>query len=289
VLDQAFQPVTAGLIGELYLGGTTLARGYQNQPDLTAEKFIPDPFSPTPGTRLYKTGDLVRYLPDGQLEFVGRLDDQIKVRGFRVELGEIEAALHRHPAVRQAVVLAWQMDQQTGDTRLAAYVLLNDPTITSLHLRRFLTEKLPHYMVPAHFTLLEAFPLTPSGKIDRRMLSAPAATRPEISTPFIAPRNAIEETLANLWTEILGLEQVGVYDNFIELGGHSLLAAQLISRVRDVFQVELSPSHLFEVATIAGVAQHIEIVQWAQQQLDLFPALHGQAREGGDHRDEGEL
>lgn len=289
VLDQDLQPVATGSVGELYLGGTTLARGYLNRPDLTAEKFIPDPFSGIPGARLYKTGDLVRYLPGGQLEFVGRLDDQVKVRGFRVELAEIEAALHYHPAVRQAVVLAWQTNQPAGDTRLAAYVVLDDQATTSLELRQFLLEKLPPYMVPAHFILLDAFPLTPSGKIDRRALSAPTATRPEISTPFIAPRNPTEETLANLWTETLGLEQVGVYDNFIELGGHSLLAAQLIARVRDIFQVELSPSHLFEVATIAGVAQHIEVVQWAQQRLDLFPAIQGQEREGGDHRDEGEL
>jgi amino acid adenylation domain-containing protein len=289
VLDQDLQPVAAGSVGELYLGGTTLARGYLNQPDLTAETFIPHPFSDTPGARLYKTGDLVRYLPDGQLEFAGRRDEQVKVRGFRVELAEIEAALQRHPAVRQAVVLAWQTDQPAGDTRLAAYIVLNDPAATSLELRRFLMEKLPHYMVPAHFILLEAFPLTPSGKIDRRALAAPPATRPEISTPFVAPRTATEETLAKLWTETLGLKQVGVYDNFIELGGHSLLAAQLISRVRTIFQVELSPSHLFEVATIAGVAQHIEVIQWAQQQLELFPAVRGQEREGRDHRDEGEL
>jgi amino acid adenylation domain-containing protein len=246
-----------GVPGELCIGGVSLARGYLNRPDLTAEKFSPDPFSESPGARLYRTGDLARYRPDGNIEFLGRIDQQVKVRGFRIELGEVEAALGRHDSVKEAVVAA--REDPAGDKRLVAYVVprtADPPTVTEL--RRFLLDRLPGYMVPSVFAFLGSLPLTATGKVDRRKLPAPERARPELEEGFVAPRNTIEEKLAVIWADVLGLERVGVHDSFFELGGHSLLATQVISRVRDAFQLELPLKQLFETPSVAGFGRSID-------------------------------
>jgi len=219
---------------------------------LTAEAFIPNPFGDEPGARLYRTGDLVRYLPDGRIEFLGRADYQVKIRGFRIELGEIEAALRQHPAVQETVVLT--REDEPGDERLVVYVVPNDgqePTVSEL--RRFLKEKLPEYMVPSAFVMLGALPLTPNSKVDRQALPAPQGTRPELEGAYVAPRTPVEEVLAGIWTEVLGLEQVGVHDNFFELGGDSILSIQIIAKANQA-GLQLAPKHLFEHQTVAGLA-----------------------------------
>ncbi|MGC0779176.1 MAG: amino acid adenylation domain-containing protein, partial [Candidatus Acidiferrum sp.] len=245
-----------------------LARGYLNRPELTAEKFIPDPFSAEPAARMYKTGDLARYRPDGNIEFLGRADHQVKVRGFRIELGEIEAVLGQHPAVREAVVLA--REDAPGEKRLVAYVVAES---TADELRRFLKDKLPDHMVPAVFVLLDTLPLLSNGKIDRRALPAPDRTRPELDNTFVAPRTPTEELLAQIWAQLLDLERVGVHDNFFDLGGHSLLATQAVSRMREAFQVEIPLRRLFEVPTVAGLAESIETTRQSGQDLLAPPIL----------------
>jgi amino acid adenylation domain-containing protein len=258
ILDCNLQPVPVGVPGELYIGGVQVARGYLNRPELTAEKFIPDFFDEEPGARMYKTGDLARYLPDGNIEFLGRIDHQVKVRGFRIEPGEIEAVLGRHPGVRESVVLA--REDEPGDRRLVAYVVPKTGEIPIVGgLRRFLAEKLPDYMIPSSFVVLDALPLTPSGKVDRRALPAPDGVRPELEETFAAPLTPIEQALAEIWCSLLKLERVGVHDNFFELGGHSLLATQVISRIRNLFQVEIPLRALFEAPTVAGIA--LDLVQ----------------------------
>ena len=265
VLDKHQNPVPIGVAGELHIGGSCLARGYLNRPELTAEKFIPDPFSDQPGARLYKTGDLARYLPDGNIEFLGRLDDQVKIRGYRIEPGEIESVLARHPGVHDAVVLA--RDDTPADIlaslrmekRLVAYVVPGRELSPSVgELRSFLKEKLPPHMVPSAFVILDALPLTPNGKLDRRALPAPEQTRPELENSYIAPRTEVENVLAAIWAEVLKLDQVGIHDNFFDLGGHSLLAIQVVSRVRDALQVELPLRSFFETPTVAGLAATIQ-------------------------------
>ncbi|HYY42949.1 MAG TPA: amino acid adenylation domain-containing protein, partial [Pyrinomonadaceae bacterium] len=256
VLDGAMQPVPVGVAGELYIGGIGVGRGYLNRADLTAERFVPDLYSAAPGARLYRTGDLVRYAADGSLEFIGRIDSQVKVRGFRIELGEIEAALARHDAVREAVVLA--RADEAGSNQLVAYVVTVEPQPTTAQLRSYLRDQLPDYMIPAAFVVLDELPLTPNGKIDRKALPAPVQSRPELESGYAAPATPNEELLVGIWANILRLEQVGVEDNFFELGGHSLLATQLMSRVREVFQVEVPLRCLFETPTIAGLAAFIE-------------------------------
>jgi amino acid adenylation domain-containing protein len=255
VLDSQLQSVPMGVPGELYIGGDGLARGYFHHPDLTAERFVPSPFGSQPGARLYKTGDLVRYRRDGTIEFLGRLDHQIKLRGFRIELGEIEARLGEHAGVREVVVLA--RVETPGSKRLVAYVVpaeIPGPTAGELH--DYLKTCLPDYMVPEAFVLLEALPLTPNGKVDRRALPAP--TWPELAESFMAPRTPTEEVLARIWAEVLGLERVGVQDNFFALGGHSLAAIQILSRVREAFQVELPLRSLFKGPIVAELAVAIE-------------------------------
>lgn len=268
LLDSHLQPVPIGVPGELHIGGIGLARGYLNRFDLTAEKFIPNSFGDEPGARLYKTGDLARYLPDGNIEYLGRIDHQVKIRGFRIELGEIETVLAGHPAVREVAVIARNSDRVPGDIilkgdkRLVAYfVAAQEPAPTSSELRSFLKQKLPEYMAPSAFVRLEAMPLMPNGKVDRRALPAPDTSWPKLTRTYVAPRNPVEELLTNIWAEVLGGEQVGIYDNFFELGGHSLLATQLIFRVRETFQVELPLRAFFENATVAGLAQTIAIVR----------------------------
>jgi aspartate racemase len=249
ILDQHSHPVPIGVQGHLHIGGVGVARGYLNRPDLTAEKFIPDPFSAEPGARMYKTGDLARYLPDGNIEFLGRADYQVKIRGFRIELGEIEAALAHHPAVREAVVLA--REDAPGEKRLVAYVVADS---TADELRRFLKDKLPEYMVPAVFVLLEALPVTPNGKVDRRALPAPDRSRPELEKAFVAPRDDLELQLAHIWEEVLGVRPVGVRDNFFELGGHSLLAVRLFALIEKRLGKKLPLTTVFQGATVAHLA-----------------------------------
>jgi amino acid adenylation domain-containing protein len=261
LLDAYRQPVPIGVQRELYIGGAGVARGYLNRPELTAEKFIPNPFSPVlsevegdePGARLYKTGDLARYLPDGNIEFLGRIDHQVKIRGFRIELGEIEAVLGQHPNVQQVIVLA--REDSPGNKRLVAYVVPHQHGAATVpELRSHLQAKLPDYMVPSAFVFLDSLPLTPNGKVDRRALPPPNQSRPELGRAFVAPRTPTEELLVGIWAEILKLEQVGIHDNFFELGGHSLLATQVVSRVRQAFQMELPLRNLFEKPTIAELA-----------------------------------
>ena len=270
LLDEYLQPVPVGVPGEMYVGGAGVTRGYLNRPELTTERFISSPFDPPlpplnkggtqGGAKLYKTGDLARYLPNGELEYLGRIDNQVKIRGFRIELGEIEALLASHPQIWETVVLVW--DDTAGDKRLVAYIV-PQPEITIIidEIRQFLKAKLPDYMVPNAFVILEALPLTTNGKIDRRALPPPNL---DISDKYVAPSTPIEEILVNIWSEVLKVEKVGINDNFFELGGHSLLATQLVAQIRDRLKIELPLRQLFNTATLAELAQGIE--QLKQQQ-----------------------
>ncbi|HVR96684.1 MAG TPA: condensation domain-containing protein, partial [Thermoanaerobaculia bacterium] len=257
LLDEELAPVPVGVPGELAIGGVCLARGYTGRPDLTAEKFVPDPFAgggDEPGVRLYRTGDKVRRLADGNLDFLGRFDHQVKVRGFRVEPEEIESVLGGCPGVRQTVVLARRMGP--GDTRLVAYVVPEPGAGSPVVWRAFLRDKLPDYMVPSYFVELEALPLNANGKVDRRALPAPEAVRPDLAAAYVAPRTPLEETLAAIWSDVLGIERVGVEDDFFELGGQSLLATQAVSRVRQAAGgVEVPLRALFEGPTVAELAR----------------------------------
>ncbi|MBD1926383.1 amino acid adenylation domain-containing protein [Trichocoleus sp. FACHB-90] len=266
LLDADLQPVPIGIVGELYIGGDGLAREYINRPDITAERFIYNPFNNKPESRLYKTGDLARYLPDGNIEFLGRIDNQVKIRGFRIELGEIEAILNQHPAVRETVVII--REEIPGDKHLIAYVVPDQQQTPTSMMRQFLKEKLPEYMVPSAYVVLESLPLTPNGKVDRRALPAVDTLSFEMKEDYVAPRDRVEEVLVEIWAKVLGKQQIGVRDNFFELGGHSLLATQLISRIRDAFQIELSVRNLFESPTVASLARHIETMCWAAKGLD---------------------
>ena len=254
ILDSNLEPVPTGVAGELYIGGDGVVRGYLNRPELTAERFVKDPFNPSPNARLYRTGDLVRYRPDGNIEFLGRMDHQVKIRGYRIELGEIETRLNQHPALNEGVVVA--REDATGNSQLVAYVVPgNSSSPPSNELRDFLMETLPEFMVPAAFVTLDVFPLTPNGKVDRRALPDPGQTGLELDREFVAPRTPVEEILSGVWADTLAVKQIGVHDNFFELGGHSLLAIQLISQLRDLFMVELPLYSLFEIPTVAGLTQ----------------------------------
>jgi amino acid adenylation domain-containing protein len=253
VLDQHGHPSPVLVPGELYLGGIGLARGYFRRPELTAERFVPDPFSGRSGARLYRTGDLVRWREEGNLEFLGRLDEQVKVRGYRIEPGEIEATLVQHPAVTQVVVQP--RDDAAGEKRLVAYVAISPRRTPALEeLRDFLQQRLPGYMVPSAFVLLPSLPLTPSGKIDRRALAAMELGRPVLAAAFTAPRDSLEQALASIWCDVLKLDRVGVHDNFFDLGGDSLLSLQVVARIRAVLQVDLPLRELFAAPTVAGLA-----------------------------------
>ena len=257
ILDDLFRRVPIGVTGHLYIGGIGLARGYVGRPDLTGDKFVPDPFSGKSGTRLYKTGDLARYRPDGNIEYLGRGDHQVKIRGFRIELGEIEGTLARHPAVLEAIVLVH--GDESGDKRLLAYVTAREETHpTASELRAFLKERLPEHMMPAAFIVLDAFPLNANGKVDRRALPPFDARRPELDEAFVACRTPTEELLAEIWAHVLGVQRIGIHDNFFQLGGHSLLATQVVSRIREAFKVEMPLRHLFETPTVAGLAERID-------------------------------
>ena len=251
ILNSRLEPVPIGVAGELHIGGEGLARGYLNRPELTAEKFIPDPFSRKPGSCLYRTGDRARYLPDGNIEFLGRLDNQVKIRGIRVELGEIESALAEHPDVLEAVVIA--REEHTGSNILAAYLVPNR-SITTTELRRFLLRNLPEHMIPSTFVVLEELPLTPNGKIDRRVLPEPNNLRPTLDVDYMVPQSETERIISDVWQEHLGIKKVGVNDNFFDLGGHSLLLAQVNSRLQAVLGVRVSMVEMFQYPTIKSLA-----------------------------------
>jgi amino acid adenylation domain-containing protein len=263
ILDAQLQPVPIGIPGELYIGGAGLARGYWHQPTLTEAKFIPDPFSRHPADRIYQTGDLARYLPDGKIECLGRADFQVKLRGFRIELGEIESLLCQHPTIAQATVII--REDLPGDRRLVAYLVANPQSLAApipSELRQFLQQKLPDYFLPAAMVVLPALPLTPNGKIDRKSLPAPDSASFQLQTSFVAPTTPTEITLAQIWIQVLRIEQVGINDDFFELGGHSLLATQVISRARQAFPIEIPLQSLFEQPTIAGLASRIDTSIW---------------------------
>ena len=267
VLDGHLKPVPVGVAGELYIGGAGVASGYLNRPEQTAERFISHTFAGEDWTtRLYKTGDLTRRLADGSIEFLCRIDNQVKIRGFRIELGEIEAALQGHDGVRQAVVLA--REDEPGHKRLVAYIVAAGKEAPPFaNLRDFIAQSLPEYMIPSAFVALDALPLTTNGKIDRRLLPAPDQLRPELTNRFIAPRNTIEERLAEIWKQVLGVAEVGVNDNFFELGGDSILSLQIIARASRV-GLRIAPKQLFEFPTIALLAPEIEEVQTAQDETE---------------------
>jgi hypothetical protein len=278
LLDAHLQPVPIGVAGELYIGGKGVARGYLGLPEMTGERFIPNPFSNEPGARLYKTGDLARHLPDGNIEFLGRLDNQVKIRGYRIELGEIETTLEHHAAIRQAVVLA--REDTSSDRRLVAYCVPDHGSRPDIReLRSFLQAKLPNYMVPAAFIVLDTLPLTPNGKIDRQALPAPDQARPPLFEAFMPPRTPSEDLLAGIWVSVLGVESVGIHDNFFALGGHSLLAVQVMSRLRRICQVDVPLRALFDAPTVAGLARHVEAVRQAAQSAPA-PPLKTVPREG---------
>ncbi|HEX6289611.1 MAG TPA: amino acid adenylation domain-containing protein [Herpetosiphonaceae bacterium] len=322
LLDAQLRQVPIGATGEVYIGGAGVARGYLNRPDLTAERFVPDPFAQQPGARFYRTGDLARYHADGNLEFLGRGDRQVKLRGFRIELGEIEAALRQHPAVRQCVVLA--REDRNGDRRLVAYVVEQQNKGTreqneeqgtgavrvpcgcplgmgtrhghpahkepgalwahqeaetrnlelgtwNLGLREFLGARLPAYMVPSAFVVLDALPLSPNGKLDLRALPLPDSGGSDLVGGAVGPRTYVTDMLLTIWSSVLGRDRIGLHDNFFELGGHSLLATRVVSQVRSIFQVELSLLSVFEAPTIAALAQQIEAALQTSQSLALPP------------------
>ena len=256
VVDPLLNLQPIGVPGELLIGGEGVARGYLNRPDLTAERFVPDPFAEEPGARVYRSGDLVRFRVDGHLEFLGRLDDQVKIRGYRIELGEIEAVLREHPEVRDALVLV--KDVARNDRRLVAYLVTEQGEVDVSELQGFLRQRLPEYMIPASYLFLESFPLTANGKIDRRALPEPdwAAAAPEVA--YVAPGSPTEELLAQIFAELLGVDRVGALDDFFDLGGHSLLAVQLTTRIRDVFGVNLPVRVIFERSTVSGLAEVVD-------------------------------
>jgi amino acid adenylation domain-containing protein len=275
ILDDQLQPLPIGSAGELYIGGDGLAQGYLNQLDLTHDRFITVSFGDLGDSRVYKTGDLVRYLPDGNIEFLGRLDNQVKLRGFRIELGEIETVLARHPNVQQAVVIVDEI--QPGDKRLVAYITANQPPTPS-ELYHFLQAQLPDYMIPAAFILLEKLPLTPNGKIDRQALPTPDFSQSDHSENEVAPRSATEISLATIWSQVIKREFISIQSNFFELGGHSLLATQVISRIRETFQVNLPLAYLFDNPTIANLAKQIDtLLQSSSLEMPAVQASEGTA------------
>lgn len=263
-----------GVAGELCIGGANVSRGYLHRPNLTADKFVPNHFSKEPGARIYCTGDLARYASNGAIEFLGRIDSQVKIRGYRIELGEIETVINGHAGVRETVVQARK--DESGDKRLVAYVVpwLKDRVINAganegvqaeglastliPELRILVAKKLPQHMMPSVFVLLEALPLAANGKLNRRALPAPGQARPELESDYAAPRTPTEKLLAEIWSDVLKLKQIGVNDDFFQLGGHSLLATQVISSVRERFRIDLPLHYLFHFSTVAGLASAVD-------------------------------
>lgn len=263
VLDESLRPVEPGEAGELYIGGAGVAHGYLNRPELTAERFLEDPFSSMPGARLYKSGDLARYREDGILEFLGRADDQVKIHGYRIELGEIEAALNAHPNVKSCAVLA--REDEPGIKKLVGYLVPREgeaPAATEL--RAFLSESLPEYMVPAHFVVLDALPLTPNGKVDRRALPAPSIGGGKGG----APQTPTQKIVAEFWRDLLKADDIGIEDDFFDLGGHSLAATALMQRIRSAFGVEMRLATLFDRPTIAGLSEAVDLLALTDTQVE---------------------
>jgi acyl-coenzyme A synthetase/AMP-(fatty) acid ligase len=277
LLDGAGRPVPVGVPGEMYIGGVGVVRGYLDRSELTAERFVPDSFAGTPGARLYRTGDLARWLPEGRVEFLGRNDFQVKIRGFRIELGEIEGRLVEHPGVSGVVVTA--REDSAGDRCLVAYYVGSEAAGAEA-LRAHLSERLPEYMVPAAYVRLEALPLTPNGKLDRKALPAPEGDA-YASREYEAPEGKIEVALAQIWTELLGVEQVGRRDHFFELGGHSLLALQVVSRVRQVMDLELELAAVFQHPVLAALAERILELRLARFDPETLARLAQLVRQPG--------
>jgi amino acid adenylation domain-containing protein/non-ribosomal peptide synthase protein (TIGR01720 family) len=276
VLDTLRQPTPVGVPGEVYIGGDGVARGYLNRPDLTDERFVADPFGP-PGSRLYRTGDRARTLPDGTICFLGRIDFQVKIRGFRIELGEIEAAIQAHHAVAEIIVLA--QEEASGDKRLVAYLVANAGTIDLADLRASLLLKLPEYMIPAAFVVLDALPLTSNGKIDRRALPALESSKVLEAAPYVGPRNPVEEVLAGIWSDVFDRPEISVHERFSDLGGHSLLAIQIIARTREAFQAEIPLRAIFEHPTIADLAEAVQASMREEEGL-AAPPIEKVSRDG---------
>jgi acyl-coenzyme A synthetase/AMP-(fatty) acid ligase/acyl carrier protein len=254
ILDKKLNPVPLGVPGELYIGGAGLARGYLNRPDLTQEKFIPNPFSNNPKCRLYKTGDLCRYLSNGNIEYLGRIDAQINLRGFRIELGEIESVLVQEQEVRDAVVLV--REDVLGEPRIIAYLVGQESEANTI--RQKLKTKLPDYMIPSNFVWLSALPLTPNDKVDRKALAALGKDSYATKKVFREPRNSLEQQILDIWMSILHIERISIDDNFFELGGHSLLATQIISRIHQSFDIVIPLKTLFESPTVAELSLKVE-------------------------------
>ena len=268
ILDHQGAPAPVGVPGELYIGGKGAARGYQGRPELTAERFVPDPFTEEKGERLYRTGDLVRYRVGGALEYLGRMDTQVKVRGYRIELSEIEAVLSQHPQVYTCVV-ALREDGE-GDKQLIGCLVAHkdEKSIPVNDVRAYLRKRLPEYMLPGHWVVLDALPLTPNGKVDRRALLALYRGQKEDTRTYTASRTPLEAQLAHIWAEVLRVEQatIGILDNFFERGSHSLKATQVIARMKQTLGVDLQLDHLFEHPTIEEMAQCIQNIQGLRKQ-----------------------
>jgi hypothetical protein len=259
--------------GELFIGGNMVSRCYHNRPDLTATRFVPDPYSQKPGARLYSTGDQVRWMPDGTLDFLGRLDHQVKIRGFRIEPGETETVLTRHPKVSSTVVVARQ-GAAGNDARLVGYVVpIPGESVTPAELREFLAEHVPSHQVPSDFVILDAFPLTPNGKINRLALPAPVQEEPALREGYLAPRDEVETQIAAVWEELLQRKRIGVFDNFFELGGHSLLATQVVARLRLIFSIDLPLPALFQAPNIAVLADVIRGMSAPDESAEELEAL----------------
>ncbi|HEX7505320.1 MAG TPA: amino acid adenylation domain-containing protein [Polyangia bacterium] len=258
ILDEAGQPVPIGVVGELYIAGDGLARGYHARPELTAEKFLRDPFNPQPGARMYRTGDLARYLADSNIECLGRTDHQVKIRGYRIELGEIECVLAKHPTIEQAVMVAWEA--QPGVVRLVAYVKPSGDSISESELRAHLRQSVPDYMVPQHFVMVEAFPTTPNGKIDRKALPTPQTDDSGVfvAETYVEPRSELERRLTEVWRHVLGVERLGIRDSFFDIGGQSLLAVKLLGQISRVFGKRMPLTVLLEAPTVEQLAKHLE-------------------------------
>ena len=269
ILDTHIQPVPIGVPGELHIGGDGLARGYLNRPELTAEKFVENPFSSESGSRLYKTGDRARYLPDGNIEFLGRLDNQIKIRGYRIEPGEIERALDQHSEVKESVIVAREAESSV-ERQLIAYIVPKPDSIPSVtELRNFLAAKIPEYLIPRTFVMLKGLPLMHNGKVDRNALPPPDGERPKLQHGFVEPRTEVQEMVAQVWREVLKIDRIGIYDNFFELGGHSLLATRVVARLRGNFNIDLPLRKLFELPTVAGLTEHIDFLRRNQNGVSI--------------------
>jgi aryl carrier-like protein len=267
LLDEKMKLVPVGAVGELWLGGAGLARGYLQRPEQTAECFVPHPFANRPGERLYRTGDTARYRSDGTIEYLGRKDDQVKLRGFRIELREIELTLQAHPAVKEVVVVVREDDGKHA--RLVVYIVAAPAVeVTISELSNYLNRALPDYMIPSAWVFIQALPLTPNGKVDRQALPSPDQSRPELGRAYVAPRTEAERILAHIWSAVLGVEQVGVHDNFFELGGDSILGIQIIGRANQA-NIRLTPRQLFQYPTIADLQAVVGLAPIVQAEQEL--------------------